>query len=122
MARFDGWRQGLGVWLLSVLMILAAAITAWIGGGELDPGKSISLPSNPIEGGPLADGWGVLVAVALVVPLVVAVLGGVLGERFHRAVDRVGFEPEPESEVRRKAEPQPETAHEDEESRPEVAR
>jgi hypothetical protein len=122
MARFDGWRQGLGVWLLSVLMILAAAITAWIGGGELDPGKSISLPSNPIEEGPLGDGWGVLVAVALVVPLVFAVLGGVLGERFHRAVDRVGFELEPESEVRRDPEPEPDAAHEDEESRPEVAR
>src|SRR5262249_28539682 len=25
MARFDGWRQGLGVWLLSLLMVLAIA-------------------------------------------------------------------------------------------------
>jgi hypothetical protein len=98
MARFDGWRQGLGVWLLSVLLVLAAAVTAWIAGGELDPGKSISLPGNPIDEGPLSDGGVVLGAVAALLPLVFAVLGGVLGERFHRAVDRVGFEPEPDVE------------------------
>jgi len=96
MARFDGWRQGVGVWLLSVLLVLAAAVTAWIAGGELDPAKSTSLPSNPIGAGPLSDGGAALAAVALLVPLVFAVLGGALGERFHRAVDRVGLEPDPE--------------------------
>jgi hypothetical protein len=89
MARFDGWRQGLGLWILSVLMALVVAITAWIAGGELDPTKSISLPSNPIDAGPLSQsGWAIL-AVGVLVPLVFAVLGGVFGERFHRAVDQV---------------------------------
>jgi hypothetical protein len=89
MARFDGWRQGLGVWLLSALMLIAVAVAAWIAGGELDPTKSISLPSNPIDTGPLSrSGWAILL-VALLVPLVLAIAGGVLGERFHRAVDRV---------------------------------
>src|SRR3954454_1770157 len=85
MARFDGWRQGLGIWLLSLLLILAAAVTAWIAGGELDPAKSISLPSNPIDEGPLSGGGVVLAAVAVLVPLIFALMGGVLGERFHRA-------------------------------------
>jgi hypothetical protein len=89
MARFDGWRQGLGVWLLSVLMLIAVAVAAWIAGDELDPTKSISLPGNPIDTGPLSrSGWAILL-VALLVPLVLAIVGGVLGERFHRAVDRV---------------------------------
>jgi hypothetical protein len=96
MARFDGWRQGLGIWLLSLLLLLAAAVTAWIAGGELDPAKSISLPSNPIDEGPLRHGGVILAAVAVLVPLIFAVIGGVLGERFHRAVDRAGLEPEPE--------------------------
>jgi hypothetical protein len=92
MARFDGWRQGLGVWVLSLVMVLAAAITAWIAGGELDPTKSISLPGNPIDEGPLGQsGWAIL-AVGLLVPLAFAIGGGILGERFHRAVDRAGFE------------------------------
>jgi hypothetical protein len=104
MARFDGWRQGLGVWLLSVLLVVAAAVTAWIAGGELDPAKSISLPSNPIDQGPLSHGGVVLAAVAVLVPLVFAVIGGMLGERFHRAVDRAGFEPDVEPEAESDAE------------------
>jgi hypothetical protein len=107
MARFDGWRQGLGVWLLSVLLILAAAITAWIAGGELDPAESITLPSNPIDEGPLHNSDVALAAVAVLVPLIFALIGGVLGERFHRAVDRVGFEPEPAADEERDFEPEP---------------
>jgi hypothetical protein len=100
MARFDGWRQGLGIWLLSLLMGIAVAVAAWIAGGELDPTKSISLPSNPIDSGPLSQsGWAIL-AVALVVSLVFAVAGGVFGERFHRAVDRVTDEFEALSDER----------------------
>ena len=99
MARFDGWRQGLGVWLLSLLLVLAVAVTAWVAGGVLDPTESISLPSNPIDEGPLSDGDAALAAVVILVPLVFALLGGVLGERFHRTVDRVGLEPVPEPEL-----------------------
>jgi hypothetical protein len=118
MARFDGWRQGLGIWLLSVLMAVAVAITAWIAGGDIDPTKSISLPGNPIDAGPLSQsGWAIL-AVAVLVPLVFAIVGGVLGERFHRAVDRAGFESveaqrdfehEAETEAEQEPEPEPET-------------
>ena len=109
MARFDGLRQGLGIWLLSACMGLAVAITAWIAGGDLDPTRSITLPSNPIDSGPLSQsGWIILVAGA-VVALAFALLGGVLGERFHRAVDRAGIEvPEPEPE------PEPDTEAETE--------
>ena len=90
MARFDGVRQGLGVWLLSVCVGLAAAITAWIAGGDIDPTKSITLPSNPVDEGPLhSSGW-IILAVGVLVPLIFALLGGVLGERFHRAVDDAG--------------------------------
>jgi hypothetical protein len=116
MARFDGWRQGLGVWLLSVLTLIAVTAAAWIAGGELDPTKSISLPSNPIDAGLLSrSGWAILV-VALLVPLVLAIVGGVLGERFHRAVDRVTdefdampAEPVDDPEAETEADPQTET-------------
>jgi hypothetical protein len=121
MARFDGWRQGLGVWLLSVLLIGAAAVTAWIAGGELDPAKSITLPSNPIDEGPLSSGGVVLAAVAALIPLIFAVLGGMVGERFHRAVDRVGFEPEPDPDPEPDEEAEVDeqrTAEEEEETEP----
>jgi hypothetical protein len=88
MARFDGWRQGIGVWLLSLVLLAAAGIAAWIAGGELDPAKSISVPANPIDSGPVShSGWSVA-AVAVLLPLVSAIAGGLLGERFHRTLDR----------------------------------
>ena len=101
MARFDGWRQGLAVWVLSVLMVLAVAIAVWIGSGQLDPTKSISIPSNPIAEGPLSHSGWIPAAVGVVVALVSALLGGILGERFHRAVDRAALE---EPEVQAEAE------------------
>jgi hypothetical protein len=117
MARFDGWRQGLGIWLLSLLVVLAAAITAWIAGGKLDPTESISLPSNPVDPvdeGPLHQGVAVIAAVLVVVPLLAALIGGVLGDRFHRAVDRAGTEefeavPPPHPRDGSEDEPEPDT-------------
>jgi hypothetical protein len=109
MARFDGWRQGLGIWLLSLAVGLAVGVTAWIAGGELDPTKSITLPGNPIDQGPLGQSGWVILAVGVLVPLISATAGGMLGERFHRAVDRAGtdefealepeYPPEAETEV-----------------------
>ena len=94
MARFDGWRQGLGIWLLCVLMLAAVGLAAWIAGGEIDPAKSISLPTNPIDDGPLSNG-AVATVVAAVLGLLCTIAGGILGERFHREVDRVALEPTP---------------------------
>jgi hypothetical protein len=113
MARFDGWRQGLAVWVLSVLMVLAVAIAVWVGGGQLDPTKSISIPSNPIDAGPLSHSGWIPAGVGVVVALVSALLGGILGERFHRAVDRAALE-EPEVP----AEPEDLTAAEAEDDDP----
>ena len=114
MARFDGWRQGLGIWVLSLLIGVAVAIAAWIGGGSLDPTESISLPSNPIDQGPLSESGWVILAVALLVPLVFATIGGVLGERFHRAVDRVGYEDELPDAIEEPGEPDQDAGNEDE--------
>lgn len=126
MARFDGWRQGLGIWLLGLVIVLAAAVTAWIAGGELDPTASITLPDNPVDEGPLSESAWVTAAVLLVVPLLSALIGGVVGERFHRAVDRVAVEEpelEPEHEWEAETEAQAETEAETEpeaETKPEM--
>lgn len=106
MARFDGWRQGLGVWLLSALLVAAFAIAAWISGGDLDPSKSISMPADPVDGGPLGAGRAVVIGVLVLVPLLAALAGGILGERYHRAVDDAAFEPF-EPDVDSEAETQP---------------
>ena len=111
MARFDGWRQGLGVWLLSLLMILALAVAAWIGGGDINPLQSLSLPRIPVDEGPLTQGGAIASVIILLVTFGSAIAGGFLGERFHRAVDKAGVElPEPEAEASQEEETKTETA------------
>ena len=94
MARFDGWRQGLGVWLLALLMTVALAVTAWIAGGDVNPLESLELPRIPVEEeGGLTWRGGIALALTVLFTLAAAVAGGVLGERFHRAVDEAGLTP-----------------------------
>src|SRR5215216_6644501 len=115
MARFAGWKQGLAVWLMSALVALAAAVTAWIAGGELDPTESISMPSNPVDERPLSNG-PVLLVLSAAVALALSLAGGVPGERLHRALDREELaaedKREPETETERGADAAPERASE----------
>jgi len=93
MARFDGWRQGLGVWLLALLMTGALAITAWIAGGDVNPLEDLELPRVPVdEEAGLTTGGAITLAVTAVATLGAAIAGGIFGERFHRAVDEAGVD------------------------------
>ena len=111
MARFDGWRQGLGVWLLSLLLTVGLAITAWVAGGDINPLESLDLPRIPVDEGPLTEGAAIAMAIIALAALLAAIVGGLLGERFHRAVDRAGIElGEPEPFEPEPSEPGPEPA------------
>ena len=92
LARFDGARQGFGVWILGVLVTLAFAALAALAGSEWNVFEQLDLPRVPVDEGTLTTG-GVITLVAIVVgTLIAAVAGGKVGERFHRRVDRVAFE------------------------------
>ena len=96
MARFDGLRQGLGVWIVSLVMIAAAALTAWIANGDVNPLEALDLPRIPVdEEAGLSGGGTIALIAAAVVSLVAALVGGRTGERFHRAVDEAGANTEP---------------------------
>lgn len=90
MARFSGAKQGVAVWLWAILAAVVLAIVAAIAGQPVLANLN-AFPRIPINEGTLTT-TGIIVAVlAALVPLVGAVLGGLLGMRFHRKVDRVGF-------------------------------
>ena len=91
MSRFDGARQGLGVWLFGLLATIAIGAAGALFGSEYNVLEKLDLPRIPIDEGTLATGG--LVALALVVlgTLLAATFGGKVGERYHRKVDRVGF-------------------------------
>jgi hypothetical protein len=88
MARFDGARQGVGVWGWTVVVGAALAIAAVIGGSEYDVFQQLNLPNVAVRGASLTTGGVVTLIAALVVTLVAAIVGGMAGDRYHRRVDR----------------------------------
>jgi hypothetical protein len=88
MARFDGIRQGMAVWVWTVVIGVALAIAAVIGGSDYDVFAQLNLPNVAVGDQTLTTGGAITLAAACVVTLVFAVLGGKVGDRFHRRVDR----------------------------------
>jgi hypothetical protein len=93
MARFNGARQGLAVWLWAVLIAIVLAIVGAVGGSKYNVlGQLNSFPRIPVNEGTLSTAGIVALISVAVASLVGAVLGGLAGMRFHRKVDRVGLE------------------------------
>ena len=91
MSRFDGGRQGLGVWLIGLVVTLVLAALGAIAGSEYNLLGQLNLPRIPIDEGSLAAGALIALAVVLLATVLAAVAGGKVGERYHRKVDRVGL-------------------------------
>jgi hypothetical protein len=92
MARFNGLKQGLGVWLWAVIMAVLVGIAGWLAGARFDIFAQLnSFPRLPLNEGTLTIG-GIIVAVGVVAAsLIGALLGGLAGMRYHRRVDRAGL-------------------------------
>ena len=91
MARFDGARQGVAVWIVGILAAGVIALLTLIGGAEYNVLDRLNLPRIPIDSGTLTTGGLVALLASIVVTLVAAMAGGKAGERFHRKVDRAGI-------------------------------
>ena len=91
MARFDGARQGLAVWLIGLLVVVVLAVIGAVLGTRYDVLRQLDLPRIPIDEGTATTAGVVTLAAILVATLVGALLGGTLGTRYHRRVDRAGF-------------------------------
>ena len=91
MARFDGVRQGLAVWLIGLIVVLLLAAAGAILGAEYNVLEQLNLPRIPIDEGTATTAGIITLVAILLVTLLGAVLGGKLGDRYHRKVDRAGF-------------------------------
>ena len=89
MARFDGARQGVGVWLWTMLAAIIVAGLAAIGGSEYDIFQRLNLPRIAVGDNTLTASGAIAGAAAIVVTLLFAVIGGKAGERYHTRVDRI---------------------------------
>jgi hypothetical protein len=91
MSRFDGARQGAAVWLIGLLVVVVLAVLAVVFGSKYNVLSQLNLPRIPVDEGTATTAGIIALVAVLVVTLVGAVVGGKLGERFHRKVDRAGF-------------------------------
>jgi hypothetical protein len=91
MSRFDGSRQGVGVWVFGLLVTIALAVLGAIAGSEYNLLSQLNLPRIPIDEGDLATGAVIALIVILIATVLAAIAGGKVGERYHRKVDRAGY-------------------------------
>lgn len=93
MARFDGAKQGFAVWLWAIIIAIIVTIIGAIAGSQMGALNNVNaVPSMNLDQGMMTTA-GILTLIGLIlVTLGGAVLGGLAGMRFHRKVDRAGFD------------------------------
>ncbi|MHA7154257.1 TIGR04086 family membrane protein [Arthrobacter sp. TMN-50] len=93
MARFNGAKQGVAVWLWAIIIAVLIAVLGLIFGRQFDILANLnSFPRIPLNEGNLTTAGIVAVIVALVAALAGAVLGGLIGMRYHRRIDRADYD------------------------------
>ena len=92
LARFDGARQGLGVWLIALAVAIVLAVAGAVLGAEYNVLDQLNVvPRLPGDVGSLTTGGIIVLVAVLLITLLATILGGKLGERYHRKVDRAGL-------------------------------
>lgn len=87
LARFDGARQGFGVWMITLLLLAVAAGGGAFLNSQYDLVGRLDRPDVPLSNDVLLTG-GLFTAAALVfLPLLAALLGGKQGQRYHDKID-----------------------------------
>jgi hypothetical protein len=92
MARFNGLKQGVAVWLWAVVIAIVVAVLGAVAGSRFDVlAKLNSFPRIPVNEGTLSTGGIIALVLVALASLAGAVLGGLAGMRFHRKVDKAGL-------------------------------
>ncbi|WP_229052616.1 hypothetical protein [Aeromicrobium sp. Leaf350] len=89
MSRFDGVRQGIGVWVIGLVVTLVAIGLGAAFGSRYNVLERVDLPRIPISTDELTGGAVIAGIAVVLVTLVFAALGGAVGQRYHHRVDRV---------------------------------
>ena len=90
MARFNGTKQGLAVWLWSILFAGVIALLAKVAGSKYNI-LSLNLPRIPVGEGTVTTAGVIAIIAVILVSLGAALLGGKAGMHFHRKVDKAGL-------------------------------
>jgi len=87
MARFDGLRQGIGVWLMTIVIAIVLALAGAIFGAQFNLLQQLNLPHIPIDEGKFTLGGVITLIILMAVALGTAIAGGKMGEAYHRKID-----------------------------------
>jgi hypothetical protein len=90
MSRFDGPRQGIGVWLIGLIITVALAVAGVLLGAEYNVLSQLNLPRIPVDEGSLTTGGLIALVAIVLVTLLAAIAGGKQGTHYHRKIDRTG--------------------------------
>ncbi len=92
MARFNGAKQGIAVWVWALLIAVAVAVVGTVAGSKYNVLANLnSFPRIPVGEGALSTA-GIIAAVGVAfTSLVGAIVGGLAGMRVHRKVDKAGL-------------------------------
>ncbi|MEV6281272.1 hypothetical protein [Kribbella sp. NPDC051770] len=93
LARFDGKRQGFGVWLITVLVVvliagIGAALNVWYDAVDRLDRSDLPLRIGTLDSDVLLYGALATAGAVLLCTLIFAILGGRAGRRFHDKIDR----------------------------------
>lgn len=93
MARFNGAKQGVAVWLWAIIIAIVVAVLGLVFGARFDVLANLNaFPRLPLNEGALTTAGIIAVVVALLAALAGAVLGGLAGMRYHRRIDRADYD------------------------------
>ncbi len=93
MARFNGMRQGVAVWLWALVIAIVVAVLGLVIGDRFDVLANLNIfPRIPVSEGDLTLAGIITAVVVTLASLGGAVLGGKAGTHYHRKVDRAGLE------------------------------
>ncbi len=91
MARFNGLRQGIAVWVWALVIAIVLALLAVIGGEKYNIlAKLNAFPRIPVKEGDLTTAGIIALVVVALASLIGAILGGLAGMHYHRKVDQTG--------------------------------
>jgi PRC-barrel domain protein len=91
LSRFDGGRQGFGVWVFGLIVTIALAVAGAVFGSKYNVLEQLNLPRIPVDEGTLATGGLIALAAVVIGTLLAALFGGKTGERYHKKVDRAAY-------------------------------
>ncbi|HEY6800355.1 MAG TPA: hypothetical protein VI121_06910 [Agromyces sp.] len=92
MARFNGVKQGIAVWVWAVVIAIVVAVLGLLVGDQFDVLANLNaFPRIPVSEGELTVTGIVTAILVALASLGGAILGGKAGTHYHRKVDRAGL-------------------------------